>query len=238
MNSSTKKSSSEFNLIVFQISCVVILVVAAITIKFIGGSFYEDVRNWYVENFEDETKVSEVVPERQREAIKADAVIDIETVIQEPAITVNNSLPVINTVISSKKEINYEYNSLQMPLKKYSITSKFGYRNNPINGRYEFHKGLDMAADKGTGICSVSAGKVILVKNSPSYGKYIKVDHGGGLQTLYAHCNSIIKKEGDTVKQGEAIATVGNTGQSTGNHLHFEIILNGKYQNPEWLLSR
>ena len=87
------------------------------------------------------------------------------------------------------------------------------------------------------GIAAAAAGKVVLVKNSPSYGKYIKVDHGKGLVTLYAHCNSIIKKEGDMVRKGETIATVGNTGQSTGYHLHFEVILNGKNLNPEWLLK-
>ncbi|MBO5725572.1 MAG: M23 family metallopeptidase [Clostridia bacterium] len=234
MNEKVKKSIPEFNLFVLQISAVAIIVVAAVVIKFCGGSFYTDVRNWYIENFEDETSVSEVIPSEQTES-KPD---ELEILTEEP---IESELEVTHTETEVVEVVHanasYDCNSLKMPVSGATLTSSYGNRSNPFTSEKELHKGMDFAAKKGTGIVSAAAGKVILVKNSASYGKYIKVDHGSGLVTLYAHCNSIIKKEGDIVRKGETIATVGSTGQSTGNHLHFEVILNGKNLNPEWLLS-
>ncbi len=236
-----KKSPPEFNLLVLQISAVAIIVVAAVVIKFFGGSFYGDVRNWYIQNFEDETKISEVIPdESPSETESADESYREETQSEseentEPKESSQEETTQVVEVV--RANAGADCNTLKIPVSGAMLTSSYGNRSNPITSEKELHKGMDFAAKKGTGIVAAAAGKVILVKNSASYGKYIKVDHGGGLVTLYAHCNSIIKKEGDTVRKGETIATVGSTGQSTGNHLHFEVILNGKNLNPEWLLS-
>ena len=230
-----KKSPPEFNLLVLQISAVAIIVVAAVVIKFCGGDFYDDVRNFYIDNFEDETKISEVIPEENKEAEKpTDSEPQPE---QLPQNTEEASVQTAQTIEVLRADAAGDCNTLKMPLKNAVITSNYGNRSNPITSKKEVHKGMDFAAKKGTGIASAAGGKVILVKNSPSYGKYIKIDHGGGLVTLYAHCNSILKKEGDIVRKGETIATVGSTGQSTGYHLHFEVILKGKNLNPEWLLK-
>lgn len=234
MNEKVKKSIPEFNLFVLQISAVAIIVVAAVVIKFCGGSFYTDVRNWYIENFEDETRVSEVIPSEQTESKPEELEILTEEPIESELDVTYTETEVVEVVHANA---SYDCNSLKMPVSGATLTSSYGNRSNPITSKKEVHKGMDFAAKKGTGIVSAAAGKVILVKTSPSYGKYIKVDHGDGLVTLYAHCNSIIKKEGDIVRKGETIATVGSTGQSTGNHLHFEVILKGKNLNPEWLLS-
>ena len=230
-----KKSPPEFNLLVLQISAVAIIVVAAVVIKFFGGSFYKDVRSWYIENFEDETKISEVIPEEED---GEDKPTESESQIEElPPSESDEVIETTQTVEVLRADAAADCNTLKVPLKNATITSNYGNRSNPITSQKEVHKGMDFAAKKGTGIAAAAEGKVVLVKNSPSYGKYIKVDHGKGLVTLYAHCNSIIKKEGDMVRKGETIATVGNTGQSTGYHLHFEVILNGKNLNPEWLLK-
>ncbi len=114
------------------------------------------------------------------------------------------------------------------------ISSKFGYRTHPITGQYKLHKGVDLAAAKNTPILAAADGKVTTAwaTEHGSYGKYVIIDHGGGMVTLYAHCNSVSVKKGDTVKKGQTIAKVGKTGSSTGYHLHFEIRENGNYVDP------
>lgn len=113
------------------------------------------------------------------------------------------------------------------------VTSEFGYRKDPFTGQSKGHSGLDLGARKGTPIRSALPGTVYVVRYSTSgYGYHVMVDHGGGFVTLYAHCSKILVTEGQTVDAGTIIAEVGSTGRSTGNHLHFEIRINGEKQNP------
>ncbi|MEG1994139.1 MAG: peptidoglycan DD-metalloendopeptidase family protein [Oscillospiraceae bacterium] len=121
------------------------------------------------------------------------------------------------------------------PLPNYSqISSSFGWRFNGTN----FHTGVDITGGgvNGKPIVSANAGKVVLVVNKfvqgKGYGRYLIVDHGGGMTTLYAHTSKIVVSEGQTVTRGEKIAEVGTTGWSTGPHLHFEVRKDGKAQNP------
>lgn len=107
-----------------------------------------------------------------------------------------------------------------------SISSRYGMRN----GR--MHKGLDIAAGSGTAIKAADGGKVIFTGRRGAYGNLVEVDHGNGYKTRYAHCSSINVKTGQRVAKGDVIAQVGNTGRSTGSHLHFEVIKNGANQNP------
>lgn len=110
-----------------------------------------------------------------------------------------------------------------------TVTSRFG-------GRWgKSHKGLDIGAAKGTTIVAAASGTVTVSQYgySGGYGNYIILSHGNGVQTLYAHCTSLLVGVGQTVSQGQAIATVGNTGNSFGNHLHLEIRVNGVAQNPQ-----
>ena len=114
------------------------------------------------------------------------------------------------------------------------ITSSFGYRS--IFGSYSYHSGLDIATAYGTTIKASDGGTVIWsgtgTGSNWSYGKYVIIDHGNGVQTYYAHCSSLLVSTGDKVYQGQAIARVGSTGRSTGNHCHFEIKINGTSVNP------
>lgn len=118
-----------------------------------------------------------------------------------------------------------------------SITSGFGYRSDPFTGETVFHGGLDIAAAEGTPIVAADDG-IVTVANGVDpwgggYGFYVMIDHGDGYETLYGHCSSICVTYGQTVKKGEMIAYVGSTGNSTGNHLHFEIRSNEKRINPQ-----
>lgn len=121
----------------------------------------------------------------------------------------------------------------QWPLpQSYTITSWFGYREDPFTGEIAYHSGTDIAAPEGTPILAAADGTVTIANAIDSwgggYGYHIKVNHNDTFDTLYAHCSSICVTVGQEVKQGEVIGYVGTTGNSTGNHLHFEVWQNGE----------
>jgi len=118
-----------------------------------------------------------------------------------------------------------------------TVTSHFGYRTHPNDGVVRFHYGTDIGAREGTEILSFGDGRVKAVGNSSSYGKYVMVDHGENTVTMYAHCSAITVSEGDRVLKGDKIAESGSTGNATGDCVHFEVIVDGKYVNPEYYVS-
>ena len=111
-----------------------------------------------------------------------------------------------------------------------TISSRYGVSSSIRSSR---HTGLDIAASKGTQIKVVADGTVISAEYSGSYGYLVKVDHGNGVETWYAHTSKMYVKKGEKVKAGDVIALVGSTGNSTGPHLHFEIRINGEHVNPQ-----
>ncbi|MBN1931308.1 MAG: peptidoglycan DD-metalloendopeptidase family protein [Desulfobacterales bacterium] len=113
------------------------------------------------------------------------------------------------------------------------ISSNFGYRKSPFTGQREFHRGLDIACRQGTPIFASADGIVTFAGNKGLMGKMIVIDHGHGLITRYAHAHKLLKKKGDVVKRRDTIALVGNTGRSTGPHVHYEVRLNGVPVNPK-----
>ena len=112
------------------------------------------------------------------------------------------------------------------------ISSPYGWRNHPIYKTQKFHSGVDLAAPGGSNILAADDGKVISAGWNGGYGNCVVVDHGGGISTLYAHASRLCVSKGDVVTRGSVIAKVGTTGNSTGNHLHFEVLINGKTTNP------
>ena len=118
------------------------------------------------------------------------------------------------------------------------ITSPFGNRLHPILKIYKFHSGIDIGASYGTNILAANSGTVIKAGYNSSYGYMVMIDHGGGIVTLYAHSSKLLVSTGDVVARGQVIALIGSTGRSTGPHLHFEVRVNGAYQNPLNYVSR
>ena len=121
--------------------------------------------------------------------------------------------------------------TLQWPLPVAgTITSQFGHRVDPITGEVSSHTGTDIACAEGTPILAAADGTVTVANGldswGGSYGYYIQIDHGGGLETLYAHCSSICVTTGQQVQTGQVIGYVGHTGRATGNHLHLEVLIN------------
>ncbi len=113
------------------------------------------------------------------------------------------------------------------------ITSKFGYRRDPFNGKIDFHRGVDIRAPYGTPVRSTASGKVIYAGWLGPYGKAVVIKHKYGYQTLYGHLSKIKVRAGQRVKEGQIIGYVGSTGRSTGPHLHYEIRRYGKLLNPK-----
>ncbi len=111
-------------------------------------------------------------------------------------------------------------------------TSKFGYRQSPFTGKREFHKGLDIANRKGSPIVATADGIVTYTGPKGLLGEVVVIDHGHGIVTRYAHLEKAVCQKGARVKRGEVIAHMGNTGRSTGPHLHYEVRLNGVQVNP------
>lgn len=118
-----------------------------------------------------------------------------------------------------------------------AVGSGFGFRIDPFSGRAALHSGLDFPAEPGTPILAAAGGVVVNTEFHPAYGQVVELDHGNGLVTRYAHASQIHVRQGDLVKRGQHIADVGNTGRSTGPHLHFEVLLEGVPQDPARFLE-
>lgn len=127
--------------------------------------------------------------------------------------------------------------SIMYPLENSRITSGFGLRKSPTTGEFEFHNAIDIAAPMGDPIFAVANGKVVGSNFDSSLGNYIVVEHANGFRTKYGHCSELLVEEGMVVREGEVIAKIGSTGDSTGPHVHFAASKNGVYFNPEYLYT-
>lgn len=124
------------------------------------------------------------------------------------------------------------------PVEAAYSSSSYGWRIDPLSGHRAFHEGLDFPAMIGTPVYAAADGIVAESTHTPDYGNLIKIDHGSGLETRYAHNLRLLVKAGERVSKGQKIALVGNTGRSTGPHLHYEIRLNGNPLDPRQYLQK
>lgn len=115
---------------------------------------------------------------------------------------------------------------------KGSIASRFGPRHDPINNKRSFHQGIDIKAQPGDQIHATAAGVITKAFRNGSYGNFVEIDHKNGFKTTFAHMKKYVVAEGDKVKRGQLIGQVGNTGRSTGPHLHYELLYKDKPINP------
>ncbi len=126
----------------------------------------------------------------------------------------------------------------QHPVATANLGSGFGWRLDPITGRSALHTGLDFQAEPGTPIVAAAGGLVVVQEYHPAYGNMVEVDHGNQVITRYAHASQVFVKVGDLVKRGQKIAAVGSSGRSTGPHLHFEVLVQGVFQDPAPFLAQ
>lgn len=202
-----KPKNRFLSIIILELVAVVIVIAVLLIIKLFATDLFSKTEEKYNRYFEDETKVSAQVTEM---------VYKEETAVQLS---------------------NFVSNSFVQPLSG-RISSEFGIRNDPFDGKKARHDGTDIAAPKGTEIVAAAGGTVSYIGyDDDGYGKYFKITHSDKVMTLYAHCSEILVSKGDTVTAGQTVALVGSTGQSTGNHLHFEIRIDGKPVNAMWYLN-
>ncbi|WP_326908167.1 murein hydrolase activator EnvC family protein [Sedimentibacter sp. MB31-C6] len=136
-------------------------------------------------------------------------------------------------IIAAQRAVEYAGGEMAWPVPgQYRITSHFGGRADPITGVWSSHGGTDIAAPYGTPIVAANSGVVLIAGWNNSYGNYVVIDHGGGISTLYGHSSKLLVSSGQAVVRGETIALIGSTGYSTGNHLHFEVRINGVRTQP------
>ena len=124
------------------------------------------------------------------------------------------------------------------PVKTGYISSHYGMRKDPFTGRRAMHRGIDIAARKGTSIYPIGEGKVVFSGRKAGFGNMVEIEHSSTVVSRYSHLKKSLVKKGQMVKTTDAIAQVGNTGRSTGPHLHLEIAFNGETTNPRVYLSR
>lgn len=167
--------------------------------------------------------------------------IDVFAKYEMSSQSLNESIVVQNETKVTQEEIyvksNFSGNCFLHPLPSGKISSHFGIRNDPFDNNLTKHEGTDIAAPKGTEIIAAAGGTVSYIGyDQDGYGKYFKISHSENVLTLYAHCSEILVENGQQVNAGDVVALVGSTGQSTGNHLHFEIRIKGKAVNAMWYL--
>ncbi|MGQ5521817.1 M23 family metallopeptidase [Chitinimonas sp. PSY-7] len=140
-------------------------------------------------------------------------------------------------VILTQRKLNTFQAPANLPTLSGLRSSVFGWRIDPFNGRQTFHEGIDFVGDIGTPIFAAAGGRVLRAEYHNEYGNIVELDHGNGITSRYAHTSRLLVKEGETVKTGDRVALLGNTGRSTGPHLHFEIRYKGIPQNPLFFLN-
>ena len=152
--------------------------------------------------------------------------------ITEDINTRSKQLDILEKLLISE-QFNLTTTPTGKPADKGWVSSYFGMRKDPFSGKRRMHKGIDMAGKSGTAVVATADGIVIRAEKQNGYGKLLEIDHGYGITTRYGHNKSVSVKVGDIVKQGQKIAKMGSTGRSTGPHVHYEVLRNGRQLNPQ-----
>lgn len=146
-------------------------------------------------------------------------------------------LSVLETLLTDRK-MQRDVFIAGRPVGKGWMSSRFGRRTDPINGKLAWHNGVDFAGKQGADVISVAAGVVIHAGPLNGYGKMVEINHGGGFSTRYGHHQELFVKVGDIVKKGQIVGLMGSSGRSTGPHVHFEVYKNGRAVDPSSYIHR
>ena len=170
-----------------------------------------------------------------RHGVSLDAILDVNDVASS-VITPGQILLIPGAGLSENVR-NRVLGQLFIAPARGGLSSPYGYRNDPFTGLRKFHNGIDIANGPGTPVLASMSGSVASVGYNGNYGRYVIMRHPDGFQTLYAHLARTHVSQGDRVRQGQQLGEMGNTGYSTGNHLHFSIFLNGTHVDPQEYLD-
>lgn len=238
-NEQSIQKPRDFRLYIFvlQIVACIIVLIFAVILRFFGGKPYSRLSRRYKKEISQKTEVSEVIDKKEKSTDKSVS----ESLIINTCFDNSDKDTDINATAEPQSlrvstENNGDNNTIMWPVKG-TVTSKFGDRTDPINGIDSVHRGVDIAVETGTKVKAAFSGTVADFGYNKSYGNYIIIKHSDNFSTLYAHCKKTIKSKGERINKGDVIAYSGNTGRTTGPHLHFEIRINGSAVDPLTYLS-
>ncbi len=146
-------------------------------------------------------------------------------------------LSVLNSLLGDRKIQSATFVAGR-PIERGWMSSRYGYRNDPFNGKVAWHDGVDFAGKDGSNIVAVAAGVVTWSADRYGYGNLVEINHGNGYVTRYGHAKELLVSVGDVVKKGDIVALMGSTGRSTGPHVHFEVLQRGKSVDPAKFINR
>ncbi|OFA32432.1 peptidase M23 [Glaciecola punicea] len=178
------------------------------------------------------TEADFVLPQEINTQLSKDA--ELTSQIEKMADALEFKVQQLSALESILQGLNIEQESklAGRPVSKGWLSSYYGIRKDPFNGKPTMHKGIDFAGEEGSEVVATGAGIVTWAGNRSGYGGLVEIDHGNGLRTRYGHNSVLTVKKGDIVTKGQAVALLGNTGRSTGAHVHYEVLENGRQIDP------
>lgn len=227
-----KKKNSTNSVMIVQLVVCIFAVVSVFLIGRLSPQTFEFIRDEYNRIMSVDMDAKEIASSAKKVIERAEATDEGQTAeksterknVNTVKSAADGEVMAVMSLFKSDEEITVPVHG--------EITSEYGNRTNPVSGEYLMHSGVDIAASQGTEIRAAYSGIVSEVGSNSVGGNYISLVHKDGSETLYCHCSKIIAEKGDVIRAGETIALVGSTGRSTGPHLHFEITVGGKTENP------
>ena len=227
-----KKKNSTNSVMIVQLVVCIFAVVSVFLIGRLSPQTFEFIRDEYNRIMSVDMDAKEIASSAKKVIERAEATDEGQTAeesterknVNTVKSAADGEVMAVMSLFKSDEEITVPVHG--------EITSEYGNRTNPVSGEYLMHSGVDIAASQGTEIRAAHSGIVSEVGSNSVGGNYISLVHKDGSETLYCHCSKIIAEKGDVIRAGETIALVGSTGRSTGPHLHFEITVDGKTENP------
>lgn len=227
-----KKKNSTNSVMIVQLVVCIFAVVSVFLIGRLSPQTFEFIRDEYNRIMSVDMDAKEIASSAKKVIERAEATDEWQTAeksterknVNTVKSAADGEVMAVMSLFKSDEEITVPVHG--------EITSEYGNRTNPVSGEYLMHSGVDIAASQGTEIRAAYSGIVSEVGSNSVGGNYISLVHKDGSETLYCHCSKIIAEKGDVIRAGETIALVGSTGRSTGPHLHFEITVDGKTENP------
>ena len=227
-----KKKNSTNSVMIVQLVVCIFAVVSVFLIGRLSPQTFEFIRDEYNRIMSVDMDAKEIASSAKKVIERAEATDEGQTAeksterknVNTVKSAADGEVMAVMSLFKSDEEITVPVHG--------EITSEYGNRTNPVSGEYLMHSGVDIAARQGTEIRAAYSGIVSEVGSNSVGGNYISLVHKDGSETLYCHCSKIIAEKGDVIRAGETIALVGSTGRSTGPHLHFEITVDGKTENP------
>ena len=221
-NRSEKKRPRHISVFAVQSVACGVIVLMVLLLKVAGGSAYESLQTRFRQALVRNEWVSALAQLWDGNPLEQVA-SDTEIAVNASGFTAREAAQTLGFSVT---------NHIVAPLATGVITSSYGERIHPIDGTQEFHAGVDIAAECGTGLLAVAAGEVVEIGENDQLGKYVRLRHADSIEILYGHCESVLVQTAETVAAGARVATVGATGVTTGSHVHIAVTRDGVVCDP------